>query len=68
MQKGSVFYIGGESQDLPIYRPEDRGFFTLLAAPNCSGVVRMLTDYCGELGHKTIEGIRVRRNCVPKMM
>lgn len=60
--------LGGESQDLPIYRPEDRGFFTLLAAPNCSAVVRMLTDNCGELGHKKIESIRVRRSCGPKKM
>lgn len=60
--------LGGESQDLLIYRPEERDFFTLLAAPNCSGVVRMLTDHCGELGHKTIGSIRVQGICVPKMM
>ena len=60
--------LGGESQDLLIYRPEEHGFFTLLAAPNCSRVIRMLTYHCGELGHKTNESIRVRRNCIPKMI
>ena len=37
----------------------DSGFFALLGCPNSSGVVRMLTDHCSALGHKTITSIRV---------
>lgn len=62
--------LGDKSQDWLIYRPEELDFFTLLAAPNCSSVVRMLTDHytAKELGHKTIESICLRRNYVPRMM
>ena len=35
------------------------GFFALLGCPNGSGIVRMLTDHCNTLGHKTISSIRV---------
>lgn len=45
---------GDEIHDLLIHQTEERGLFTLLAAPNCSGVVRMLIDHCGDLGRKTI--------------
>lgn len=37
----------------------DSGFFALLGCPNGSGVVRMLTDHCSALGHKTITSVRV---------
>ena len=45
------------------YRQEDdgrdSGLFAFLGCPNGSGVVRMLTDHCTALGHKTITSIRV---------
>lgn len=45
------------------YRQEDSGndsgFFALLGCPNGSGIVRMLTDHCTALGHKTITSVRV---------
>ena len=45
------------------YRPgdgdDDSGFFALLGCPNGGGVVRMLTDHCSALGHKTITSVRV---------
>ena len=37
----------------------DSGFFALLGCPNGSGIVRMFTDHCTALGHKTITSVRV---------
>lgn len=49
----------GESGESTLYRPEHRGFYVLLGSPNCSEVVRMLTESYTALGCKTIESIDV---------
>lgn len=42
------------SADRPEDGDNDACLFALLGCPNGSGIVRMLTDRCNRLGHKTV--------------
>lgn len=44
------------------FRDNTRQFFALLGTPNATGIVRMLREYPGAFGRKTIDTIRVFPN------